>query len=101
ETRRDERDASKKLDEASGSIRDKKVREKIRYSKGTLQGDSPQYARAMEDDSSATRAALKKKTAEAAAAMGNQSKQDALSKAAEQARDLVRGMESLDQRMKD
>src|SRR5207249_524920 len=53
DTRRDERDASRKLDEAAGSIRDKKVREKIRYTKGTLQqsaGSQSQYARAMEDD---------------------------------------------------
>src|SRR5947208_10645590 len=74
ETRRDQRETSRKLDEAAGTIRDKKVREKIRYSKGTLQGDSSQYARAMEEDIGSNLDALQKKIADAAAAMGNKSK---------------------------
>src|SRR5947208_2188955 len=49
ETRRDEKDASRRLDEAAGSIRDKKIREMIRYSKATLQGSGSQYARGMEE----------------------------------------------------
>src|SRR5205814_8796312 len=70
ETRRDQRETSRKLDEAAGTIRDKKVREKIRYSKGALQGSPSQYARAMEDDIGANLDALKKKVAEAAGALG-------------------------------
>ena len=50
ETRTDDRDASRQLDEAAGSIRDKRIREKIRYSKGTLNGQPSEYARAMEAD---------------------------------------------------
>src|SRR5206468_12217025 len=69
ETRRDERDASRKLDEAAGTIRDKKVKEKIRYSKGALQG-SPSQARAMEEDIGANLDALQKKIGEAAGALG-------------------------------
>ncbi|PYR22114.1 MAG: hypothetical protein DMF98_20890 [Acidobacteria bacterium] len=49
ETRRDQREASRKLDEAAGSIRDKKIREMIRYSKNTLSGSATQYARGMEE----------------------------------------------------
>jgi hypothetical protein len=104
DTRRDQRDASRKLDEAAGSVRDQKIREKIRYSKGALQGmqgGPSQYALAMEDSISSNLDGLHKKVAEAAAAMGQQNKQDALSRAAEQARDLLRGMESLDQRLRD
>src|SRR5436309_1439592 len=41
--RRDEKDAARKLDEAAGSIRDKRIREKIRYTKGALQGAGSQY----------------------------------------------------------
>ena len=65
ETRRDEKDASRKLDEAAGSIRDKRIREKIRYYEERaaghrLAGD----ARGMEDDITANLDALQKKIGE-------------------------------------
>ena len=99
DTRRDERDASRKLQEAAGSIRESKLRDKIRYSKGVLQG-RPEYAKAFEDEIGANLDALQKKIGEAAGAMGQASKDAALGKAVEQARNLVRGMESMDQRMR-
>jgi uncharacterized protein DUF4175 len=99
--RRDEKDAARKLDEAAGSIRDKRIREKIRYTKGALQGAGSQYARGMEEDIGANLDALQKKIADAAAAVGKSGKQDAVGRAADKTRDLVRGMESLDQRMRD
>ena len=101
DTRRDEREASRKLDEAAGAIRDKKIREKIRYSRGTLQGRPSEYARGMEQDIGSNLTGLEQKLSEAAGAMGQKSKADSLTKASEQARNLVRSMESLDQRMKD
>jgi Domain of unknown function (DUF4175) len=101
ETRRDEKDASRRLDEAAGSIRDKKIREMIRYSKATLQGSGSQYARGMEETIGNNLDALQKKIGDAAAAMGKASKQDAMERAAEKARDLTRGLESLDQRMRE
>jgi hypothetical protein len=102
--RRDEKDAARKLDEAAGSIRDKRIREKIRYTQRALQqgaGSQQQYARGMEDDISANLDALQRRIADAAGAVGKQSKQDSLARAADKTRDLVRGMESLDQRMRD
>ncbi len=93
EMRANEKDAARKLDEAAGSIRDRRVREKIRYSKGTL-SQGTEYARAMEDDIASNLDALQKKIGEAAAAMGQSKKADALARAADKARDLVRGMES-------
>ena len=102
--RRDEKDAARKLDEAAGSIRDKRIREKIRYTQRALQqgaGSQQQYARGMEDDISANLDALQRRIADAAGAVGKQSKQDTLARAADKTRDLVRGMESLDQRMRD
>ena len=78
DTRRDQKDASRKLDEAAGSIRDKRVREKIRYSKSQLGGSPSDYAKAMEDDIAANLDALQKKIGEAESALGNQSKKDAL-----------------------
>jgi len=55
----------------------------------------------MEESLSSNLDALSKKIGEAAAAMGKQAKQDAVARAAEKARDLVRGMESMDQRLRD
>jgi hypothetical protein len=101
ETRRDEKDASRRLDEAAGSIRDKKIREMIRYSKATLQGSGSQYARGMEETIGTNLDALQKKIADASSAMGKASKQDAMSRAADKARDLTRGLESIDQRMRE
>jgi hypothetical protein len=99
--RRDERDAAHRLDEAAGSIRDKRIREMLRYSRNTLTGGDSQYARGLEETLGANLDALSKKIGEASAAMGKQAKQDAAARAAERARDLVRSMESLDQRMRD
>jgi hypothetical protein len=98
ETRRDEKDASRRLDEAAGSIRDKKIREMIRYSKATLQGTG---ARGMEETIGTNLDALQKKIADAASAMGKATKQDAIGRAADKARDLTRGLESIDQRMRE
>src|SRR5439155_22884854 len=47
DTRRDQREASRRLDEAAGSIRDKKIREMIRYSKSALSCSGTQAARGM------------------------------------------------------
>src|SRR4029077_16797538 len=99
EMRRDEKDAARKLDEAAGSIRDKRIREKIRYTKGALQSAGSQYARGMEDDITANLEALQKKVGDAAGAVGKASKQDAVGRAADKTRDLVRGMESLQGRL--
>src|SRR5206468_3854724 len=99
QVRRDERDAAKKLDEAAGSIRDKRIREMIRYSRATL-GQSSQ-ARAMEDTIGNNLDNLSKKIGEAAGAMGKQAKNDSLGRAADKTRDITRGMESLQQRMRD
>jgi len=101
EMRRDEKDAARKLDEAAGSIRDKRIREKIRYTKGALQGAGSQYARGMEDDITANLEALQKKVGDAAGAVGKASKQDAVARAADKTRDLVRGMESLQGRLQE
>src|SRR5205085_7286767 len=82
--------------------RDKRIREKIRYTQRVIQqpgGSQP--ARGMEDDIGANLDALQRKIADAASAVGKQSKADSLARAADKTRDLVRGMESLDQRMRD
>jgi hypothetical protein len=99
--RANEKDAARKLDEAAGSIRDKRIREKIRYTQRALQQGAGTQARGMEDDISANLDALQRRIADAAGAVGKQSKTDSLARAADKTRDLVRGMESMDQRMRD
>jgi len=99
--RRDEKDAARKLDEAAGSIRDKRIREMMRYTRQALNSSGNQYARGMEESLSNNLDALSKKIADAQGAMGKSAKSDAVARAAERVRDLVRGMESSDQRMRE
>ena len=99
--RAEDRNAARKLDEAAGSITDKRIREMIRYSKNALQGNPSEYARGVESQIGANLEGLEKKIQEASAAFGDADKQDALGRAMDKTRDLVRGMESLDQRMRD
>jgi hypothetical protein len=101
DTRGTQRDASRKLQEAASSIRDNKVKEKIRYSKGLLQGQAAEYAKNFEANIGSNLDALRKKIGEAAGEMDKSSKQGQLARALEQTRELVRGMESLDQRMRE
>jgi hypothetical protein len=100
DTRRDQKDASRKLEEAAGTIRDKRVREKIRYSRAQLGGTPSDYAKAMEDDIGANLDALQRKIGEAGSALGNQSKKDQLGRAADKAGDLVRNLQSINERMR-
>jgi hypothetical protein len=101
DARRDTRDAARKLDEAAGSITDKRIREKIRYTRNNVRGDSSDYSRSIEQQLQSDLDSITKKIDEAQAAMGQANTQDAATRAAERARNLVRGMESLDQRMRD
>ena len=100
ETHAGQRDASRKLQEAAGSIRDNKIKEKIRYSKGMIQGQPTEYATNFEQNIGDNLEALKNKIGQAADAMGQASKQAQLARALQQTRELVRGAESLNQRAK-
>jgi hypothetical protein len=98
---REEREASRKLSEAAGTIRDDRLRDKIRYSKWMVtRGSSPEQAEAMENDIAAGFDALKRKLDEAQSALG-QSSPDPREQALEKARRLARGMESLQERMRE
>jgi hypothetical protein len=73
----------------------------MRYTRQALNSAGNQSARGMEESLSNNLDALSKKIADAQSAMGKSAKNDAVTRAAERARDLVRGMESADQRMRD
>ena len=98
EFRREERDASRRLQEASNSIRDNKLKEKIRYSKGLVRSRAPETARAFEEEIGGDIEDLQQKLADAAGAVGS-TESDAMTRALDQTRDLMRGLDSLDHRM--
>ena len=97
---KDERDASRKLTEAANGIRDKRIRDKIRYSDQMLRGGSQtSEVAAFDRDIQGNLDDLRKKIGEAAAAMGH-TKADASSQSLDKARQLAQGMDSLGERMR-
>ncbi len=99
ESVRDQRDASRKLAEASEGIRDAKLREKIMYSRGVIRGCSPEYARNFEDQIGSDIEALRRRLAEAGDA-GGESREQRMARGLERAGDLVNGLESLRERLR-
>jgi uncharacterized protein DUF4175 len=98
---KNERDASRKLTDAANTIRDKRIRDKIRYSDSLLRGGSQTADVASFDrDIQNNLDDLKKKIGEAARAVGN-TKPDATAQALDKARQLSQGMQSLGERMRD
>ena len=98
---RSERDASRKLNEASTSMRENRLRDKIRYSRSMIRaGVQGSDAANFEQEIGNNVGEMQKKIADAAAALGR-SRPDTRASALDKARELARGMESLDQRMRE
>jgi len=97
ESRRTQRDASRKLSEAAEGIRDDKIKEKIRYSRGVVQQRSTEYARNFEEGISQNLDSLRDRLEEARGAIG-ESQEQRLARTLEQARDLTRSLESMRER---
>lgn len=98
--RRERQQAARLVQEAADAMRDTRLKEKIRYSKGVAQNAPPEAAADFEDQIGADFAALAERlqaAARAAAAPNRDRRAEALSRA----RDLVRGLESLDQRARE
>ena len=98
EFRRDQRDASRRLAEAADSIRDNKLKEKIRYSKGLIRSRAPETAQAFEDEIGSDIGDLQEKLQAAEQAVG-QAAGDSMAEALDRTRDLMRGLESLEHRI--
>ena len=96
--RRDEREASQRLQAAADSIRKNKLKEKIRYSKGVILGRRPEYSEAFEQQIGADIEELRQALTEAQAAIG-QDPADQWAEALEATRNLMRGVQSLEQRV--
>ena len=98
EFRREEQGASRRLQDAANGIRDSKLKEKIRYTRGVIRSSAYETARAFEEQITNDIDSLRENLQAAAAAVGD-TQGDAMTQALDQTRDLMRGLESLDQRM--
>ena len=100
EWRREQREAARGLQDAANSIRDARLDDKIRYSKFVVQQRSNEYARNFEDQIGADIEELRQLIEQAAGNIGEDEGRR-LSDVLEQTRDLVRDLESLDERIQD
>jgi hypothetical protein len=100
EARREQREASRKLQEAANSIRESRLRERILFSKGVVQSGSPEYARNMEEQIGSAVDDLKRRIEDAAGSV-RESGESRAARALDQARDIARGLESLEERARE
>ena len=94
---RERREAARKLREAADGIRDSRLKEKIGYSRGLIQNAPPDQASAFEEQIGADLAALASRLEEAAGAASSGGR-DSRAEALDRARDLLRGVESMNER---
>jgi hypothetical protein len=99
DTRRDQPEAARQMQEAANSLRDRKTEEKIRYSRGLIGAGDPEQARSLEGqitaDLDSTARTVERAVASASSAGGRRE-----GEALDRARELVRGLSSLDERMR-
>jgi hypothetical protein len=100
ESRREQRDASRRLDEAADAIRDEKIKEKIRYSRGVVQQRSTEYARNFEQDIRENLESVSEKLEQAHGAIG-ESPEQRLAHTLDETHELTRSLESLRERILD
>ena len=98
EARGSKKDAARKLQEAADAIRDKKLQDKIRYSKAVVRAGRAEQSKQLEADIASDLEALGRKLQEAAGAAGP-SGDDKRAAALEKMRDLVRRLESVEDRL--
>jgi hypothetical protein len=94
------KDAARKLQEAADGIRDRKLKDKIRYSKGVVKAGGAEQARQLEAEIGSDIGNLQKKLGEAAGA-ASASGEDKRMAALERMRGLVRGLESVEERLRE
>jgi uncharacterized protein DUF4175 len=98
EARGGKKDAARKLQEAADDLRDAKLQDKIRYSKAVVQAGRADQSQQLEKDIGSDLEALGRKLQEAAGAAGP-SGDDKRAAALEKMRDLVRRLESVEDRL--
>ncbi len=97
--REDQREAAGKIQEAAGGIRDDKLKEKIRFSKGVAQERDATYADAFEEQIARDIERLGQRLEDAEGAIGS-GPRDRMAEALDRTRELVRGMESMEERLR-
>lgn len=101
EGRRDQPAAAGKVGDAANAIRDQRVRDKIDFSKNVLRGGSTDYANAFEGQIGENLKDVADKMRSAAGALSGESAARAQEKTLDRARELVKGLEALRQRVGD
>lgn len=97
-----EKAAAGKLAEAAESIRNNKVRDKIRYSGSMMRGGvSPADQQPIESSIQSNLESLRNTIGQAASALGKPGEADAMNRALDKARQLARGVDTLDQRLRE
>jgi hypothetical protein len=100
DNKREQRDVSRALESAADTLRGRKVEEKLRYTQQQTRTAPADWMNSAEQQIGADIADLGQRLqqAQAAAQSGNGQRQQA--QTADRARDLVRGLESMDERMR-
>jgi uncharacterized protein DUF4175 len=98
---REERQASRKMSEAAGAIRDNRLRDAVKYSKALVSRGSNQQANAAEGDIARGIEEVRQRLEEAQASLGQGKPGDKKQEAAERAQRLARGAESLQERTRE
>ena len=99
-SRADNPEAARALQDAAEQIRESKLKEKLQYSRGTIEQWDPQSAVTLELNIEADLQALRDRL-EQAASISSQNETNPLEEALDAARELVRGMESMDRRLQE
>lgn len=101
EAQREQPAAAGKLGDAANAIRDQRVREKIDFSKNVIRGGSSEYANTFEEQIGENLKDVADRTRAATGALNGQSTSRSQEKTLDRTRELVRGLESLRQRVGD
>ena len=99
DSRRDQPEASREIQEAAAVIRDNQIREKILYSRGVVQQRSKEYAKNFEEHVEGTLEQLEEALEEAQRAIG-ETREQRLEQALEETREVVTALESLEERLR-
>lgn len=97
DARRDQGDAARRVAEAAGAVRDNRIADKVRFSKGLLRGASAEYANAFENQIASNLEEVRDKLGEAAGSV-SESEERRLGRALDRTGDVRRALESLQDR---
>src|SRR5690606_35068900 len=99
-SRAEQKDAARNLQEAANAIRDTKLVDKILWSRGVVQERPGEYARMLEEQIGADIDRVRENIEKAAASVGR-SAEDRLAQALDRTRELVSGLDSFDDRLRE